>query len=547
MDRDADDDVEILGNDVAVDEDHLDAVRATTNNKINDATKKNYRNRLKTLMNFWQSHYPEYYAQGVRELTAEELANPDVFWWKNTRDLIYTGLNVKFVTAHMAVQKKKSDGKTSSFSSIRKINDAILFGAEQAGQRLPRNYFEEMDKFLISYKKETTVARKDGKLDEKECDPISWSLFKLILQWSLETEDVMVWVFSLLQWHCMARSINIGVLGFHNFRRLEDAIVCKYDSTKKDPTGEKVNDKHIYDNPFDGLLSVYCAIGVWCSLEQGRLSCSESIFLSTNTEDGSASSKYCTHLSNMLNSRKDTVECYMRSAHTGTHSFRKGSATLASSGTTCPPPVSSIAQRGEWSMGKILDVYWHFSAPGDTFLGRILTGLDPTQPEFATPPPHWTVTEPLENEVIIEGMQVMFGPILDNWRDNPKVNPTSFLVCCLASVVHHSNWLQEWSATSPGHPFSQIPLFSRPGLLGQLKELVTTKLGGDVNCVSGIPPHIECAQLMRKCVDLCEKSMETIKNMVEDVKKAVSDSIEDNAVANGQVSAAKLRKNLFEP
>jgi hypothetical protein len=38
---------------------------------------------------------------------------------------------------------------------------------------------------------------------------------------------------------------------------------------------------------------------------------------------------------------------------------RKGSATQASAGTTCPPPVSLIAARGEWSMGKVLDVYYH--------------------------------------------------------------------------------------------------------------------------------------------------------------------------------------------
>ena len=278
VDRDADDNVEILGANVAVNDDHLDAVRETTSNKIDNQTKRNYRNRLKKMMDFWQNTYPEYYAEGVRVLTEEDLSNPDIYWWKNTRDVVYTGLNVKFVLAHMAVEKKKEGGKTTSFSHIRKIIDAILFGAEQAGQRLPRNYYAEIDKFLQSFKKETTNARKEGNLDEKECDPISWSLFKLILEWALKSENVMIWVFSLLQWHCMARSVNIGILGLHNFKRLEDSIVCRYDMNKKDPTGEKVNDKHIYDNPFEGILSIYCAIGVWCSLQQGRLSASEELF-----------------------------------------------------------------------------------------------------------------------------------------------------------------------------------------------------------------------------------------------------------------------------
>ena len=68
--------------------------------------------------------------------------------------------------------------------------------------------------------------------------------------------------------------------------------------------------------------------------------------------------------------------------------MRKGSATMACNGTTCPPSISSLAQRGEWSIGKILDIYWHFAAPGDTFLGRILAGFDPNAPSFATPPVH---------------------------------------------------------------------------------------------------------------------------------------------------------------
>ena len=71
---------------------------------------------------------------------------------------------------------------------------------------------------------------------------------------------------------------------------------------------------------------------------------------------------------------------------------------MAFSGTACPPPVSSIANRGEWSLGKTLDVCWHFSAPGDTFLCRILAGFDPNKSKFATPPPHWKVTDPLDND-----------------------------------------------------------------------------------------------------------------------------------------------------
>jgi hypothetical protein len=47
------------------------------------------------------------------------------------------------------------------------------------------------------------------------------------------------------------------------------------------------------------------------------------------------------------------------------HGIRKGSGTHASSATTLPPQFTSVAARGEWSMGKILDIYFQFAMGGD--------------------------------------------------------------------------------------------------------------------------------------------------------------------------------------
>ena len=86
---------------------------------------------------------------------------------------------------------------------------------------------------------------------------------------------------------------------------------------------------------------------------------------------------------------KEEVSNHIRIEHMNAYGLRKGSATLAVSGTTSPPPVTSIARRREWSMGKVLDVYWHFSEPGDHYLGRILAGMDPKKASFGDLPPYW--------------------------------------------------------------------------------------------------------------------------------------------------------------
>ena len=141
------------------------------------------------------------------------------------------------VKVYLVSRKTKPNGKKYSHVHLRKYHDAIMYGAKKAKTPLPVSYYTEMDGFLTSFRKETAEAKKDGMLDEKEADPISWTLFRHILQWALGFSNYCVCFFSILQWNCMARSVNISVLLFHNFRVGKDSITCKYDRTKSDQSG----------------------------------------------------------------------------------------------------------------------------------------------------------------------------------------------------------------------------------------------------------------------------------------------------------------------
>jgi hypothetical protein len=190
-------------------------------------TKRNYINRIKeSIYTFFSTDYAGYYNVGVRELSEEERTDPDSFYWKNSHDLIYTGINVSLVKAFFAHKKVKANGNTPSHVQLCKYNNAILWGSQEAKELLPRGYYEEVDTFLLQSftRKETIEAKKVGKLDEQEADPISQALFQLILSWALDTWNIFAWTYSILQWNCMARSVSIGELGFHNFRAGEDHI-----------------------------------------------------------------------------------------------------------------------------------------------------------------------------------------------------------------------------------------------------------------------------------------------------------------------------------
>ena len=82
-----------------------------------------------------------------------------------------------------------------------------------------------------------------------------------------------------------------------------------------------------------------------------------------------SSNCYCTQLTQLLKENFDLVKNFLRSYHACAHGLHKRWATYATSCTTAPPPVPSVARFGEWSMGKILQVNWHFAEPSDCYLG----------------------------------------------------------------------------------------------------------------------------------------------------------------------------------
>jgi hypothetical protein len=132
--------------------------------------------------------------------------------------------------------------------------------------------------------------------------------------------------------------------------------------------------------------------------------------------------RYCGQLSELFKGNNDNLQ---GSDHANSHGIRKGSATKVTSGTTLPPPTSSIAAQGEWSLGRILDIYWYEAEPGDHYLGRCLAGLDPNSEDFTILSPHFTVGNHMENVRIREAVELMYGPPLQQWAGTKDSDPTA--------------------------------------------------------------------------------------------------------------------------
>jgi hypothetical protein len=362
--------------------------------------------------------------------------------------------------------------------------------------------------------------------------------------WALAQGFIFIWVYSVLQWNCMARSINVGVLAFHNFRISGDAIVCRYDKTKTDQAGQNTHPKHLYANPNDPLVCSHLALAVYLATEDARFEETELFFQNPLDCDNTGSARYCSQLTALIQANWERVKAYLRPKHANTHGIRKGSATYATSGTTCPPPIASIANRGEWSLGGVLDLYWHFCEPGDYFLGRVLAGLDPDSSEFVLLPPHWTIDNPMENETIAEAMHLLYATILQKWGSNEEFSVEGLLLRLLPSIIHHEEFLREQIRAFPGHPFSKIAILQRPELLEALKPLVSLEPSGTVLVSTGIPPHVSMQRQLKKVLDLCSNTLEEVKKIAVSVKDAVYGAVEEKALEQGQLTGEKLQEIL---
>jgi hypothetical protein len=411
--RDTDNAAPILGEELGeVSADFKQLHLETLKLGMDDKCRKNYRARIIRIVEFWSVNNKEYYEIGVKQVSEEELRDESKFYYNRYKtDLIYQGMNVNYVLNFLISTERRNDGKLKSYQDIRKYRDAILWGAKVSGERLPQQFYEQIDVYLGAYKKKFVIAKKTGEVDEHGADPISFPLYELLLQWAIESNNVFVWFWTVCQWNFMARSASIDPLAFHNFSLGTDSIIGRYDDSKADKTGDRLSEKKLYANPNDWRKCFWTGLGIYTAINQDHLSKSERFFLSPGTKEGIAANRYCEQLMGIVARHEEEVSLQIRYGHMNPYGLRKGAATHAISGTTAAPSIPSIARRGEWSQGAVFDVYWHFAKTGDEYLGRVLVGLDPNDVSFGTLPPHWTLTNPLEDNNIKKAMTVMYGGI----------------------------------------------------------------------------------------------------------------------------------------
>ena len=539
---------------VEINAEHSAGIRETEDFFKSAKTVQDHNRRLMEMIKWVEQEYPDYYENGVVELAEEQKENKKRYH-TSTHDFIYTNINVNIMKAFMSKKKYKPnkftlEGKPIhySYSHLRKYYDSVLFGAYRAKVALPEIYEMEMQGFLDSVKKEKVKAKKRGEVEEKEADPISFELYRLLCKYAINAGNIFVWAFTVVQWSCMARSISIDDLTFAQVSLGTDSMVIEYCDSKADQKGEKTSPKNCYANPFDYRVCIFTALGCYfCIHDECWREQKDSIFRNRNAKQGTAAHRYCNQISKMYQEHKEEIEEYVRANHFNPHGTRKGAAVCASSGTTLPASLAAIANRGEWTISMMFEIYLGFAEPGDQYLGRLLAGLLPNSADFAVIPPHFTCG--MENEFVNEAMNLCFRGIIE--RDEGgnvsslRSNAKGILLRCLACMVYHYDELKKITIANPSHCFATMPLFTRPQLQLELSKLITMEVSDRIRMPTGIPPHVEAMGKLDELTKLIRQEREERLHHYEEIKATIGDKIEQIAEQNGQITRPAVIK-LFE-
>ena len=203
------------------------------------------------------------------------------------------------------------------FDHLRKLKDEILFGVQGAKVCLLDGYVVDISAYIESLRKENQKAKNMGQVIEQEVDPISPPLYRLICKRTWLKGDIFVWAVTVLQWNCMARSINIDNLIFNSHSIGRDSCIIKYFDTKKDKERTKTSPNNCYANPFDPFICLFNAVGCYLCVndETRKRGRKEKRLLSHGSKEVSASYKYCKALSKIFSGMTETLREYIRPDH----------------------------------------------------------------------------------------------------------------------------------------------------------------------------------------------------------------------------------------
>jgi ABC-type methionine transport system ATPase subunit len=115
----------------------------------------------------------------------------------------------------------------------------------------------------------------------------------------------------------------------------------------------------------------------------------------------------------------------------------------------------------------------------------------------------------------------------------------------LASLVHHSAWIKSICSQYPDHPFHSIPLLNEPKLIQELlDEHLTLERSDLVPIATGVPPSVKHSKLIKKVLEVCERTDAKVDTFMEHLNESVADAVDAKVAAEGGVNSSILKSTI---
>lgn len=269
---------------------------------------------------------------------------------------------------------KKRQESGSAYGTLNGMKSAFLYLWRSVSPDVVVSvaWKEKFKGFFKGIKRLDASEKREGKRKVKEGkDPIPFQLYQWVCNKMLHSGETFAHAYACLTWNLMCRTNNTQDIAFCNLVACHDSLGVSFAVTKNDQEGINAHEiKHVYANPLMPAicpvtsLAMYFATDLtWATNDEPAMDDNAPPSLGTARfvfPQNSQTSRFSKILEKILNSEqgKAILLVYGILLHEiGAHSFRKGSTTYASQGTSGGVNMTSINIRGNWSMGNVKDRY----------------------------------------------------------------------------------------------------------------------------------------------------------------------------------------------
>lgn len=501
--------------------------QAIIDKRLKPKTRSGYRRKIKALRSWLVEEGHEEYVEG------EDLSSP------LPDDIVLDYLAYQ-TTGHSTDDGGEDVVPAAStymtFSHISGHKSAIMDYYRSRNWFLSDESKNKMSQFMAGCKRQIAELKEGGEMPMQEGKaPMSSKGYYFLGEKSLKhTEDMGLGVFAhcflTLCWNLMARSVSVSHILYDHVSWEEDALVINLGKTKGDQEGKNAFGRHLYANPRSPSICPILALAIFVFCQGHRVNCAASgrLLFAGNSADRTAN-RFGQWLRNITVAfEEDIMSLGIIIKDIGTHSFRKGIATILSN---CPggPTAISIWLRAGWSLGNVQDRYIYQGAGGDQYVGRAATLLDLNSVDFAILPPHFV--DQMHPAVSLEEWE----DILPGYSTFFPVEFRVVIPYLLSSLVFHKEWLSQ--ELPMNHPLFLQRVWTC-GILEKLKDAVVT--GHFLNTDSkvratGVPPFVAINHRVNQLECKIECLQHELLRRMEEIPKAAREEILAHCQVNGAV------------